>query len=436
MALSPRNAVKHYASQHLAVNRYCVAYSAGMDSHVLLQIAAEELASLEGVRVRAIHVNHGLNQNSGAWAEHAQQVCRKLEIPLVTREVTVEFASGDGLEAGARAARYAAFADVLEEGEHLLMAQHADDQAETFLLQALRGSGPDGLASIPGKRSFARGIMARPLLACTREALASFADEASLSWIEDPSNEDTRFDRNFLRLEILPQLKKRWPSAAQTLSRSAMRSGAASQTLLVLAQRDLDGVMVADSSQLTVSRLASLSRERAYNVLRLWVRQAGYRMPRLQDLVQVLNDLVNARHDAEGRVNAREYEFRRHRDHLYLLAPHTTAQSFDLEWPAPFDPLHVAAIELTISKESCEAQGLKLPEQGSVFIRSRQGSEIIKLGKPAYHKQVKKLLQESGMPPWERDRVPLLFVGEQLAAVWNVAIAVDFQNRQELCEGA
>jgi len=409
-ALNPRDALKHYASQHLSVTEYCVAYSGGMDSHVLLKLAAEELASLGGVSVRAIHINHGLNQNSDIWAEHAQFICNELQIPMVRCDVSVEFDSGDGLEAGARAARYKAFAEELHEGEHLLMAQHADDQAETFLLQALRGSGPDGLASIPGKRSFAQGTMARPLLACTRESLAYFADKAALDWVEDPSNQDVRFDRNFLREEILPKLKERWPSAAQTLSRSAMRSGAASQTLLMLAQSDLGRVSVQDGSEITVSRLAALPRERAYNVLRFWVRKAGYRMPRLQDLIQVMNDLVNARNDAQGVVNAREYEFRRHRDKLHLLAPQVAFTPYDLEWSAPFPALQIPSGELTITREACEAQGLAMPEEGSIRVCSRHGSEIIKLGEPAFHKQVKKLLQESGMPPWEREKVPLLFI--------------------------
>ena len=423
-----RDALAHYVEQHPDVTRWCVAYSGGMDSHVLLHAAVELLGTDDAMTLRAVHVDHAMHADSEDWARHASTVAESLGVSLVVRRVRVE--SGDeGPEGAARAARYGAFADVLGPGEHLLLGQHASDQAETFLLQALRGSGPDGLASIPRKRAFAGGVMARPLLGCPREALRAVAEAASLNWIEDPSNDDTSLDRNYLRHEILPRLEARWPAATRTLGRTALRASAASHTLLELAREDLGQVRVRGSAEISVSELRTLPRERAYNALRLWVRQAGLRMPRLQDLAQVIETLVRARDDSGGRVRVRDYELRRYRDRLYLLAAHEEPTTFEHEWRAPFADLAVPEAGLVLTRDACARQGIALPADGAVTVRSRDGGELIRLGEPAFHKAVKKILQESGVPPWRRDAIPLLYVDGRLAAVWNLAVAAEFRAR-------
>ncbi len=426
MNQTPAQALADYAGKQTDTMAFCVAYSGGMDSHVLLHAAANLLKDIDSIALRAVHINHGLNADSEHWVHHCEFVSDALGVPLTTRTVQVN-SDGDGPEASARMARYEAFSSLLHDGEHLLLAQHADDQAETFLLQALRGSGPDGLASIPRKRTFASGYMARPFLACSQASLEDYAHAQGLSWIQDPSNQDTTLNRNFLRHEVMPVLKKRWPSLTQTLSRSAMRSAGASQTLIQLAQEDLNLVRVRGSSELSVSELESLPRERAYNVVRLWVRQNGYRMPRLQDLRQLMSDLIPARLDANAVVNVREYEFRRYRDRLYLLPCSEALSPFEYIWAAPYYDLHIEETGSMLTLSACIEQGIMLPERGSIIVRSRTGGELIKLGEPAFHKAVKKVLQESSIPPWERDSIPLLYTGSRLVAVWNVAVAVDFR---------
>ncbi len=427
---SPAEALTQYLQSQDAT-QYCIAYSAGMDSHVLLHVAAELLNERPDVELRAVHIDHGLQADSEQWVRHAEFVCDGLGVPLVTRRVVVDTTS-DGVEAGARRARYEAFADIMMPGEQLLLAQHADDQAETFLLQALRGSGPDGLACIPRKRTFADGFMARPLLNCTQHMLSDYAHGNGLRWMEDTSNTDLRFDRNFIRQDILPLLRTRWPAATQTLSRSAMRCAAASQTLQDVGLEDLELVRVPGENQLSIEALNKLPRERGYNAIRLWVRQAGLRMPRLQDLRELSRSLLHAGHETAGLVNVRDYEFRRHRDWLYLLPGQLSKEPFTHEWAAPFDDLLIEETGQLLSKAACEQQGLELPEKGCITVRSRVGGELIKLGEPAYHKAVKKVLQESAVPPWQRDSVPLLYVGDRLAAVWNIAVAVDFRAVTEI----
>jgi len=424
----PAEALTEFLDGQPELKAITVAYSGGLDSHVLLHLVAELPALRPDISIRAIHINHGLQADADDWAAHAQAVCNDLAIALKVVEVEVEAIHADGPEAAARLARYAAFAQHLKPGEHMLLAQHADDQAETFLLQALRGSGPDGLASIPKKRSFAQGFMSRPLLTCSREQLEAYAQAQALSHIHDGSNDDTRFDRNFLRHEIMPLLKERWPAATRTLSRSANRCSAASQTLLGLAQEDLKLVRFRGAPELCVSEVKSLSRERAYNVLRLWVRQAGLRMPRLQDLAEVHKQLVMSRADSQGIVNVRDYEFRRHKDRLYLMPPQAEPQAFHHDWEAPFLPLFIPEIGQTLTREDCDRQGIRLPSHGVMTVRSRVGSELIKLGEPAFHKAVKKLLQEASVPPWLRNVTPLIYIEGRLAAVWEIAVAVDFRQ--------
>lgn len=419
-------ALSEYVGNQTNASHFCVGYSGGMDSHALLHAMAMLQKQMPQLSLRAIHINHGLQTDSQYWAAHCENVCEQLDVPLRVLKVDVAD-NGDGPEGSARIARYGAFAESLAEGEQLLLAQHADDQAETFLLQALRGSGPDGLAAIPRKRVFAKGYLCRPLLPCLQTQLGDYAARHTLEWIEDPSNTDTSFDRNYLRQAIMPLLKERWPAAANTLSRSAMRSAAASQTLLGIAQEDLELVRLRGSSELSVSELRSLPRERCYNVLRIWARQSKLRMPRLQDLSQVLISLINARDDSAGIVNVRDYEFRRHGDRLYLLPPQIANEPFSYTWLPPYNDLHITETNVTLTAQACREQGIDLPAHGNVTVRNRTGGELIKLGEPAFHKAVKKLLQESSVPPWQRDAIPLLYVNDRLAAVWNIAVAVDFR---------
>jgi tRNA(Ile)-lysidine synthase len=425
--MTPFESVADYIQRQAEVSQYCVAYSGGMDSHVLLFLMSQLKQEDPALQLRAVHVNHGLQADCEHWAEHAQVVCDKLEIPLEVRLAIVDDQS-QGPEAAARKARYAEFSDILRPGEHLLLAQHAEDQAETFLLQALRGSGLDGLSGIPRKRRFSGGHLGRPLLACSRESLSNVATTHDLTWIEDPSNTDDKFDRNYLRLNVMPLLKERWPAYAQTMGRSALRSAAASQALLGLAQQDLAAIRIEGTSELSIAGLNSLPKERAFTVLRLFVRQRELRMPRLQDLMQVMKNLVDARSDSNGIVNVRDYVFRRHKDSLYVLPQQKDTSPFHYTWDAPYNPLTIRETGLTLTRALCHEQGLHLPSVGPVIVKSRAGGELLKMGEPAFHKSVKKILQESSLPPWVRDTIPLIYSDGRLAAVLGIAISVHFQN--------
>ncbi|MBX2826056.1 MAG: tRNA lysidine(34) synthetase TilS [Gammaproteobacteria bacterium] len=423
----PQQALRQFLDTVPRTRRVLIGYSGGLDSHVLLHAVCACRDYRPDLELLALHVDHGMQSASGDWGNHCRNICRELDIPIEILPTSVAADSGKGPEASARIARYEQFAAKMRDSDYLLLAQHADDQAETFLLQALRGSGPDGLASIPRKRSFSGGWLCRPLLGLARERLADYAAFHDLRWIEDPSNDDVNLDRNFLRHEVLPLLQQRWPSLNQTLARSASRCGAASQLLKSLAQEDLALVSHADKQSLDIPMLLSLGQERVFNVLRLWVREAGYVLPRLQDLRQVESALLQARADSAGVVQVTNYEFRRFRQSLYLLPPQTEVEAFVYEWLPPYDDLSLPALNLTLTRAACAAQGLELPQAEPIRVQSRAGGELIRIGDPAFHKSVKKLLQESGIPPWRRDRLPLLYIGGRLAAVWQVIVANDFK---------
>jgi len=374
----PIAAVGKFLLQIPKASRVLVGYSGGLDSHVLLYALHACRDQHPDLTISAIHVDHGLQLESASWASHCEKTCRELDIPIQIVQAEVALDSAQGPEASARIARYESFSRTMQDGDYLLLAQHADDQAETFLLQALRGSGPDGLASIPRRRVFATGWLCRPLLGVNRLELEDFARRVQLDWIEDPSNQDSAFDRNFLRNEIIPLLRQRWPALNQTLSRSASRCGAASQLLLTLAAED---------------------------------------------------SLLQARQDSSGIVNVGSYQFRRYRDRLYLLTNPPKQRAFEHIWRAPFEPLTIPETGEKLTYDASVSMGLQLTPENKVQVRSRVGGELIEVGDPTYHKAVKKVLQEAGIPPWRRDSIPLLYVDGKLVAIWGVVVSRVFSPR-------
>ena len=413
--------------------RVLIGYSGGLDSHVLLHAAVSANSRRSDVSVEAVHIDHGLQPESKSWAQHCSRICRNLgiELTIFDADVANKYADSiqkNGLEAAAREARYQAYSDAMRQGDFVLLAQHADDQAETFLLQALRGSGPDGLSAMQPRRKFGGGLLCRPLLSCTRSELEFFAEREQLDYVTDGSNADTRFDRNFLRHEIMPLLAQRWPSSNQTLARSASRCHAASNLLLGLAASDLVGSKREGATELDTALLLKLPLERRFNALRLWVRHRGYRLPSLKMLRQVESDLLQSAAEA-GVVGCPEYEFRRYRNTLYLMDPRPRQQAgFEHSWPAHLETLHIPELNVRLQRSELDRLGISVPEGCTVSVRSRRGGELIPVGNPVIHKSVKKLLQEAQVPPWQRASYPLVYVDGDLAAVWHVAVAARFRE--------
>jgi tRNA(Ile)-lysidine synthase len=395
----------------------CVAVSGGLDSSVLLHAAA---AVVPGARLRAVHVNHGLQSGSGAWAEACRATCAAAGIPLDVLALRLAPAAGESVEAAARAARYAAIAAQLGEGEWLLTAQHRDDQLETVLIQLLRGAGVAGLAAMPARARLGRGWLARPLLGVERAELAAYAARNALAWHEDPMNESLRLDRGWLRARVLPALRERWPAASATVARSAAHLAEASRLLSDVAAGDAAGVI--EDGRVGLAGLAMLSRDRQVNLLRWWLREEGLRPPPAARLASALPAFLAARRDGAPMLRWDGGEVRRYRGRLYampVLAEHRPD-------PAPA----TASVDLGAGLGRFElvagdSGGIRMPFASRAELRFRAGGETLRTNPGRPRKRLKDLCREAGIVPWMRDRLPLVVAGGQLVAVGDLWIESD-----------
>ena len=384
-------------------------FSGGLDSSVLLQWLAAD-GSLHG-GLRALHVHHGLHPQADAWQAQCEMACAALGVPFEAVRVQVPRGAGSGLEAAARTARYAAFHAALGAGEVLALAHHADDQAETFLLRALRASGPDGLAAMLPWRVHGHGWLWRPLLATPRDALLAWAQAHRLGWIEDPGNADTALDRNYLRHEILPRLRGRWPRAGEALARSAALSAQAACLLEDEDARALASVAGGSPGVLDANALKVLPAARRARVLRRWVDGLGLPPLPANGIARVESDLLQAAPDADAAFAWSSACLRRWRHLLHAGRRHPPLPA---DWRAAWDggsPLELPG-------------GGRLRLEGAerferpVVAHPRRGGERIALPGRTHTHALKHVLQDAGMPPWEREHLPLLSAedGSVLAA--------------------
>lgn len=384
-----------------------IAFSGGVDSTALLHLLAHGEHRL---RLRAIHVHHGLQADADDWAAHCQRVCDALKIPLAITRVAARN-DGNGLEAAARHARYEAIASALHADEILVTAHHRDDQAETFLLRALRASGPDGLASMRPWRRFARGFHWRPLLEIPRSQLHDYARRHQLEWIEDASNANADFDRNFLRLRVLPLLRERWPHADAAFARSAALNLDATQLLADEDAKALHFVRHDAACELSVHRLLELPAARRARVLRRWIDELKLPPLPANGLARIEAELLPAADDAEARFDWSDASVRRWRDVLRAGALHAPLPS---HWRQEWDGRLPLMLPNGDWLELVGANALPT----TLFAHARRGGERIRLPAREHSSELKKLLQQHEVPPWTRAAMPLLSdaAGELMAA--------------------
>lgn len=409
-----------------AARCYWVGFSGGLDSTVLLHALVQQESALVA-RLRALHVNHHLYFKSDDWQRHCEQLCAALQVPLECRSVRINPAKGQSLEAIAREQRYQVFRTLIGEGDLLLLAHHQDDQLETFLLQALRGAGLRGLAAMPMIGSFESGHLARPLLGFSRNELQAWAETQKLTWLDDPSNADSRFDRNYLRREVVPVIRQRWPSAAATVARSARHCGEALGLLAAVAEEDWRHCVGDQGQVLPVAALQKLGAARAKNLLRYWLEKLQLPLPPAHKLEQMISELLSARADRNPCVSWEGAEVRRYRGRLYglLPLPAKPRREFRLtlgEETAMGPGMGTLRLAPTtkggLRAAGCPAEGLR--------VCFRSGGEVCKPAGQAHHRPLKKWLQEFKVVPWMRDRLPLLYSGDQLAGVAGLFVCAPF----------
>lgn len=392
----------------------CVAFSGGADSTALLGLLAAVPAAAS--RLRALHLDHGLQARSASWSRICRATCRALSIPLSTRRLRIVPRRGESLEALARSARYAALAAALHPGEVLLSAHHLEDQLETVLLQLLRGAGLPGLSAMPSVMPLGTGHLVRPLLELPRERLRGWVQQSALRWVEDPSNADETFDRNYLRRQVVPLLQRRWPAAARTVSRSARNLAQAQRLLDALAAADAG--RAADGAALSVAALRALPLERRRNALRWWLGAAGLPAPDARRLEEIAVTLLAARAGANPLVTWGTHQVRRHAGQLVLNEPQAVAP-YEIRWNIKRHSdltLPAGAGRLQLARAAGgPLDAAALPAQ--VTVRSRRGGERLRPRAGGPSRSLKSLLQGAAIPLIERENLPLLFAGEELLAV-------------------
>lgn len=391
-----------------------IAFSGGLDSTVLLHLAAADPA-LRARGLRALHVDHGLHPDSARWAAACGDACAALGVAFESRRVAVQ-GRGDGLEAAARAARHGAMLESQREGELIVLAHHRDDQAETLLLRLLRGSG-DGLGAMREVRPFGRGWLWRPLLDLPRARLQAYALGHGLRWIEDPSNASDHHDRNFLRQRVLPVLEQRWPHAGASFARSAGLLATQEDLLATEDAKRLAAVQGFDAATLSVPALLAQPADWRPRLLRRWVADLGLPMLSAQALATIAAELLPARADARAEFAWSGAVIRRWRDLLHAGRPLPPLPSaFSARWDGT-DPLTLPGGDRL---RLAPAMAFDAP----LAVRARSGGERLVLPGRTHSSELKHVLQDLGVPPWQRSRLPLLFAPDgELLAAGDVAVS-------------
>jgi len=411
-------------------SNYVIAYSGGVDSHVLLFCCAKL-----NVPVRAVHVHHGLQSVADDWVVHCKKKCEQLGVHLDIAYVDATQKKSKSPEEAARDARYQALTDSLQEGDCLITAQHQNDQAETLLLQLFRTASTAGLSAMPGKKQIGEHVQIRPLLSFSRTELVSFAHENNLQWIEDPSNQDQVLDRNYVRADILPRLVKRWPAMVTQLATVAELQSNNLNVLEDMAAIDLANVIAESDFQsiycryevlsvLSVPLLIKLSDARLFNLLRYWILSTIDVSPTRNLLLELQKTLIEAQVDANPVLTYVSFEYRRYQNKLYLLKKKSELAELDIASWKPSIPLVLSEKNIRMTAVKKMGAGLKLELLDEMLnIRSRQGGEYFHPAYRQHSQSLKKLLQEEGVPPWERSSFPLLYFKDECIAVIGLWLA-------------
>jgi tRNA(Ile)-lysidine synthase len=397
-----------------------VGFSGGLDSTVLLHVLASEPCLK--TKIVATHIHHGISVHADSWQMHCKQVCHALGVDFNTK--AVQFNRSANIEEGARTARYEVFSSCLTARDCLALGHHQDDQAETVLLQLFRGAGIDGLAAMREKGVLGLGTYARPLLNYSRMQLEDYAHSHQLTWIEDESNQDSYYSRNYLRQQIIPALREKWPNVVSTIARTAAHCQQAKSNLDDLALIDCPQ-LASPANFLDLKPLQTLHFERLMNVVRVWLKKNQAQSPATAILHQLIDEVIFARTDAAPEINWDQFIIRRFQHALYLDKKDKITLPSNIEWPDFPSPLIIKGTNIQLQAYPTE-KGFVPPKNAQLIIRFRKGGESIFLH--GQTKKLKKLFQEWHVPPWKRDKIPLLYVNDVLAVIIGYSISDKFFN--------
>ena len=439
---SPSNHLEHqinallvdvFTQKKCANPKLTLAFSGGLDSTVLLHLLAHANKTLP-FQLSAHHVHHGLSSHADEWIDFCALTCANLSVPLTITNININKNSGLGIEAAAREARYQALLST--DAQFVCLAHHQDDQDETLLLQLARGAGVKGLAGMAA----INGKLLRPLLTVPRTHLEAYAKQHQLTFIDDESNADTKFNRNFMRHKMLPIFEESYPSIRQILSRSALHMADANDLLDELALIDAvqagfnadknstNGSKNLSLSTLNLITLKILSQARVNNCLRWWLAQNGVQMPSQQQLQQITQQLMHAKIDAAIKLKvSKQLSLRRYQNCAYMVQDLPPVAPINKPWQGE-DVIDLPnETQLIFSKELGEGISLRKIEHAALHIKFRQGNErfLSQLGRP--RRSLKVMLQNRAMPPWQREQLPLIFIDKTLVIIPNVGVDAGLQ---------
>ncbi|MHC9511148.1 tRNA lysidine(34) synthetase TilS [Kangiella sp. M94] len=398
-----------------SIKTIVVALSGGVDSLSLLHALHSARTSNSTYSLSAVYIDHQLQTASSDWAIRNQLFCESLTIPFQSAQVEVD-KDAASLESAARKARYQALSQLIQNPQTCLVTgQHLNDQAETFLLQLFRGAGSKGLASMPKFTPFAKGFLARPLLAVTREDLEAYCHSHCLKAIEDPTNQDTDIRRNFVRHEVMPLIEKKWPKASKVIANASQIQAENQQLLDELAAIDFENCYEVQRNSLMLAGVRQLSPQRVRNLLRYWLEACGADMPSQAVLEQIQMQMLEAKADACPVIEMGSGSIRRFRDGLYWVTETGKDYSgLELSWSAKADLIHEGKVLIALDWLQQNYPHLVGKE---LMVRGRQGGERIRFEKGGQSVSLKNYFQEQGVPPWLRDQALLLEFENEICAV-------------------
>ncbi|MEZ8805780.1 tRNA lysidine(34) synthetase TilS [Vibrio atlanticus] len=433
------NFTSAFQQSDLKPRRLVVAFSGGVDSRVLLELAAK-YAKSHHIECCAVHVHHGLSKNADLWAEQCQTWCDALSVSLAVERVSLDINCGGSVEKLARDARYQAFQQHIRQGDVLVTGQHIDDQLETFLLALKRGSGPKGLSSMAKVMSFGEAFIVRPLLSVTRSDIEASAHDMGLTWVEDESNQDLRFDRNFIRHQVTPTLTERWPSFRESVSRSAQLCAEQELLLDELLESHFQQAL-GDSQSLSIEALFQHSDLLRARLIRMWLSHCKQPMPSQKQLKLIWDEVACAQADANPKLVLNDVEVRRFNYQLYLVEEtndlsdwqSTLSIGDNLVLPDGSGEVHLKSLPSDSVTHNYDSQSFSLSNTSESLrvIFNPEGLSAHPVGR-GHSRKLKKLFQEYQVPSWLRRRTPILMDGERVIAVLGLFVDKNYEGQD--CE--
>jgi tRNA(Ile)-lysidine synthase len=429
---------------YMHLNRWVVAFSGGADSSVLLSALARINKEFATPKLVALHINHGLQQQAIEWENDCSRICQSLNIDLIIAKANIDSNQIKlyGVEQAARDYRYQIFNKYLQANDCLIQGHHKNDQAETMLLRLCRGTGLDGLSGIPKTRKLNSSCLIRPMLNISRTQIINYAKQNNICYINDPSNDDTKFSRNFIRHEILPKLESKWPKIIDRLYATATEIGEVADFIMEnVAQKlqyckinyQLCGVSL--YSGLSITKFNEFELEEQRRIIRLWLKENKVLSPSRDVVNKIITEVINSNIDASPKIKVANYFIRRYLDSLLLVAIDHTTIVTDVHWDWQNKPSKtINNIMLTMVASSATSNlNINLPAR-SIVIKFRHTIDPklkFSIAGRNCSKKLKQLMQEYNVPPWLRDRIPLLFDGDEMIAAPGLWVCDKYQAKKQ-----